>query len=545
MVIPGEASVHEYDVDDLSFPTHGYLLSKSDTKWRKIFYQSIIKELTNVLLDHKVIKLISRSQVPKGAKIINSMLVFDIKRNGKTKTRWVAGGHQMTGMPMSDRYSPTANHLAHMAALRYALKHDLQVLSFDVTGAFLLGSNEETIYMSLPVPIQWYQNGVYEDVVCVCYGNLYGRPDAGNIWYNHYKKTGELEWKVSETDPCLFISKVDKSIHTIHVDDGLLVADQAGQERFFQMLKRAGFSFEITTLQDYLGMNIRKVEVDGEPGYFVSQEEYLNKILKKYGYDSGIKPAPSPMREGMKIFPTLEEPQDVTKFRSMLNSASFLRKTRFDILFVLKELAQVQNRPNSFAWNTMHRLFRYLATSRDLGILITNKGGANSNNEFLMAKCDASNNSCPVTHRSTGGALIYFSQCIFTAECKNQTLITDSSCYAEVYEVARTVKLLIAVAKILKELGLYKEGKLIPVYCDNQAALDISIKSNMSKRSRHFELYATFFKQYVGRFIEVVKVDTKENEADILTKALSPATFIAHRDKFMTSKSKLKIIDTQ
>jgi len=44
---------------------------------------------------------------------------------------------------------------------------------------------------------------------------------------------------------------------------------------------------------------------------------------------------------------------------------------------------------------------------------------------------------------------------------------------------------------------------------------------------------------------EVVKVDTKENEADILTKALSPATFIAHRDKFMTSKSKLKIIDTQ
>jgi hypothetical protein len=146
--------------------------------------------------------------------------------------------------------------------------------------------------------------------------------------------------------------------------------------------------------------------------------------------------------------------------------------------------------------------------------------------------------------RSSGGQLIFVNDSIFTAECRNQTLITDSSAYAETYEVARTTKLLIAVTNIFRELDLYQDSSAIPIYVDNKACRELSVKSNLSKRSRHFELHATFFKQYIGALIELKPVGTDDNPADIMTKSLGTKAFLKHRDMFMTSKDNMEFTDS-
>ncbi|CAK9809200.1 Copia protein [Anthophora quadrimaculata] len=76
-------------------------------------------------------------------------------------------------------------------------------------------------------------------------------------------------------------------------------------------------------------------------------------------------------------------------------------------------------------------------------------------------------------------------------------------------------------------------GKLlyvIDIYEDNSGAIAIGKFGNFTKNSKHIEVqYHYVNENYKNGIINIVKIDSNVNLADMLTKSLGKITFLNHR----------------
>ena len=69
------------------------------------------------------------------------------------------------------------------------------------------------------------------------------------------------------------------------------------------------------------------------------------------------------------------------------------------------------------------------------------------------------------------------------------------------------------------------------IYCDNQICIKLSESPDFHDRSKHIDIrYHHLPECVVKRIMLLLYVLTKEQDADILTKALSKCTFEFHKD---------------
>nr|GFA31504.1 ribonuclease H-like domain-containing protein [Tanacetum cinerariifolium] len=79
---------------------------------------------------------------------------------------------------------------------------------------------------------------------------------------------------------------------------------------------------------------------------------------------------------------------------------------------------------------------------------------------------------------------------------------------------------IIWIVKIMSDLNI---RNLLPaeLYCNNKAALKIAANPVIHEKTKHFDLDVHFIREKVcSGLIKTVKVESKDNLADILTKAL-------------------------
>ena len=70
------------------------------------------------------------------------------------------------------------------------------------------------------------------------------------------------------------------------------------------------------------------------------------------------------------------------------------------------------------------------------------------------------------------------------------------------------------------------------VYCDNHSCIKLSENLVFHDRSKHIDIWNHHLRDCVARRIMLLQyISTKEQDADILTKALSNCKFEFHRDK--------------
>ena len=75
-----------------------------------------------------------------------------------------------------------------------------------------------------------------------------------------------------------------------------------------------------------------------------------------------------------------------------------------------------------------------------------------------------------------------------------------------------------------------EEIDLIVIYCDNQSCIKLSENPVFHDRSMHIDIQYHHLRDYVQRRIMLLQyIPTKEQDADILTKALSRGKFKFHR----------------
>lgn len=118
-------------------------------------------------------------------------------------------------------------------------------------------------------------------------------------------------------------------------------------------------------------------------------------------------------------------------------------------------------------------------------------------------------------------------------EAKKQPTVALSSTEAEYMALASAAKELLYLQNLIDELDIgfmYNLGK-VELKVDNKGAISLASNNGYSGRTKHINVRHQFIRELVdlGR-IELYYVNTKENFADICTKALNHSTHIYLRD---------------
>ena len=80
----------------------------------------------------------------------------------------------------------------------------------------------------------------------------------------------------------------------------------------------------------------------------------------------------------------------------------------------------------------------------------------------------------------------------------------------------------------------YLGAKPLTIFEDNQACIHLSRNPVSHRSTKHIEVRYHFVRERTADgTIKLVKVDTKENPSDILTKSTRKGVFIYHRDRIL------------
>jgi len=132
--------------------------------------------------------------------------------------------------------------------------------------------------------------------------------------------------------------------------------------------------------------------------------------------------------------------------------------------------------------------------------------------------------------KSTTGYVIKMYGNVVFWKTKKQGSVTKSSTHAEYVALSESVSEIKVIVNLLKDFQA-NVARPINMYEDNSRAVAIAKFGNFTKNSKHIEVHYHFVHECVEEgLINVVKIESENNIADILTKSLGRTSF----EKFRT-----------
>ncbi|GJU95488.1 putative ribonuclease H-like domain-containing protein [Tanacetum coccineum] len=223
-------------------------------------------------------------------------------------------------------------------------------------------------------------------------------------------------------------------------------------------------------------------EVKHQPdGIFISQDKYVADILKKFDFCS-IKIATTPIESNKPLVKDGDGVDvDVHVYRSMIGSLMYLTASRSDIMFVVCACARFQDSP-----------FELEAFSD------SDYGGAN------------------LDRKSTTGGCQFLSRRLISWQCKKQRIVANSTTEAKYVAAANYCGQVLWIQNQMMDYGFnFMNTK---IHIDNESTICIVNNPFYHSRTRHIEIRHHFIRDcYEKRLIDVIKIHTDANVADLLT----------------------------
>lgn len=147
------------------------------------------------------------------------------------------------------------------------------VYQMDVTGAFLYGDINETVFMRLP-----------DNKVCKLKKSIYGLKKSPKYWNTKFNSFMTKEsFLRSKNDPCLYVKQIgnDFIYVLLFVDDLLYFGCNKNQVNNFKNSICKNFKMkDLGLASNYLGINIKQDL--GNYVTVINQKKYLLKLLDLY-----------------------------------------------------------------------------------------------------------------------------------------------------------------------------------------------------------------------------------------------------------------------
>ncbi|UYV60584.1 hypothetical protein LAZ67_1001594 [Cordylochernes scorpioides] len=517
--IRNDYMLYKTEAQDIQTPTNYSEVLQLPKIQREKWLQAMNEEL-NSLEKNNVWEL---TPLPKDKKIIGCKWTYKQKLNSKGeieryKARLVAKGfNQKFGRDYEETFAPIVKHSTIRAFLAASVYKGMQVIHLDVKTAFLHGDLDKELYMELPEGLHTKQT----NEVCKLKKEIYGLKQAGRSWNTKIASTLiKNNFKQSIVDPCLFTKNEENhSIYLIlYVDDMLLATDS---EIIIQnTVKTLEKEFEIKNLGDptqFIGIEISR---NREGELLLSQKNKIQELVERYNLQEA-KPTFTPMESG---YPGISDekllPNNV-QYQQLIGSLLYLSVvSRPDIAAPVCILSSRNQNPRNCDWNAAKRIVRYLKTTKELELRISNQKPPT-----LKAYSDATWASDNTDRKSLSGNLFLLGSNPISWMTGKQGCVSLSSTEAELISAAEASQELLWLLDLLKDLELEQKA---PIYFhqDNQSCLKICSSEKVSSRTKHIATKIHHLKDLQKKtVIKMTYCPTGDMKADILTKPLPRPTF--------------------
>ncbi|GJR23162.1 putative ribonuclease H-like domain-containing protein [Tanacetum coccineum] len=302
----------------------------------------------------------------------------------------------------------------------------------------------------------------------------------------------------------------------VYVDDIIFGSTKSSMVKDFEDLMQKEFKMSsMGELTFFLGLQVKQTST----GIFLSQDKYVKDILNKFDFRT-IKPASTPI-EAHKSLGKDEEGEDVDVhlYRSMIGCLMYLTASRPDIMFAVCLCARFQVTPKVSHLHAVKRIFRYLKHQPKLGLWYPKDSPFH-----LEAFSDSDYAGDNHDRRSTSGGCQYLGRRLVSWQCKKQTIVAISSTEAEYVAAASCCAQVLWMQNQLLDYGFNFMNT--EIHIDNESTICIVKNPVFHSKTKHIQIRHHFIRDcYEQRLINVVKVHTDDNVADLLTKGFDLARF--------------------
>lgn len=490
--------------------TYKEAMSRKDaSEWQKA-----IKRELQTLKDNNTWKSCEK---PVGEKTVSSKWVFKIKNCDQYKARLVARGFEQNDMLDScEIYAPVAKLSTFRLFVSVATKLKLPIYQMDVTGAFLYGNIDETVYLELP-------EGAYSGNKNVVKLNksLYGLKKSPKYWNDKFNSVIIKQGFVrSLSDTCLYTKHIgnSKTYVLLYVDDLLIFGNDSNEIcNLKSMLNREFQMKDLGLVCNFLGI---KVIQDLENGITkLSQKEYLENVLRKFEMHN-CKEMSTPMDLNFNA-KSLEEKKSVIdkniekKCRKIIGSLSYAALgTRPDICVAVSILSRYQNHANNTLLMALKRVLRYIKYTINYCLVYK------CNNDMVLGYCDANWGGDLKDRKSTTGYCFKFANCLITWCSKKQASVSLSSTQSEYVAISMAASEACWLINLLQDFDI-KNVCPVVMLSDSQSAI-MAANTDCVKRLKHIDIRFHYIKELIKKGKILLKyIKTEDQTADMFTKALN------------------------
>ena len=495
----------------------------------------------------------------KGLKIVDSMWVGRHKRfpDGTPRSddaRCVLRGdiHGRTyNITANDSHSPVCRSNSNgMCDAESALRTQ-DILSFDVTGAYLFGGQRESerVLARAPVGFREFDERGYE-ILWWMNAPLYGQVDAGSIWNRTVNTTiAEVEPKLerSANDPYIYSrgfgpNETERVTLPLYVDDGRIYCDPTPVARKMRDAVRDKLTSkyevrcgEINPKNDmFLGANREEIA----PGVIkVHAESYIRRMEERFLPDGDSKypafwsytPADESLVRAYEEAVSKRTPASVEltkRYQCLFGALLHVVKFRVEVAAPLGLSGTCLTFPTEEMYEALMRILVYLARTRKLGCTYS-KHAPDAGTLRAFADSNWS------TTRSTTGFCIMLASSAIVGVSRRQHCISMSSCEAELIALCDCAIELLHVSALLQFIGHVQNGP-IEASTDNKGAYDLCHRFSSAQNSRHVDRKLFKMRELRGAGTVVVRhIPTEHNPADLFTKVLTRQPFEKHRKEVL------------
>ncbi|GJT54766.1 retrovirus-related pol polyprotein from transposon TNT 1-94 [Tanacetum coccineum] len=439
-----------------------------------------VEAMQEELLQFKLQNVWVLVDLPKGHRAIGTKWVYRNKKDERgivirNKARLVAQGHtQEEGIDYDEVFAPVARIEAIRIFLAYASYMGFTVYQMDVKSAFLYGQIEEEVYVCQP---PGFEDPDHPDKVYKVVKALYGLHQAPRAWYDtlatYLLSNGFQRGQIDQT---LFIKSQKGHILLvqIYVDDIIFGSTKKELCDEFEKLMKDKFQMSsMGELTFFLGLQVQQ----RKKGIFISQDKYVHEILRKFNY-SDVKSASSTPTDLERPLVKDADADDVDEhlYRSMIGSL--------------------------ILWSSKDSLPQWT----------------------LVAYTDSDYAGATLDRKSTTGGCQFLGNRLISWQCKKQTVVATSTTEAEYVAAASCCGQVLWIQNQLLDYGYNFMNTVI--YIDNTSTICIIENPVQHSKTKHIEIRHHFIRDCnTKKLIQMAKIDTQLNVADLLTKGFDAGRF--------------------
>ncbi|GJY10564.1 putative ribonuclease H-like domain-containing protein [Tanacetum coccineum] len=265
--------------------------------------------------------------------------------------------------------------------------------------------------------------------------------------------------------------------------------------------------FEISSIREltfFLGLQVQQKK----DGIFISQDKYVADILKKFDFPT-VKTASTPMEPNKALVKDEEaDSVDVHLYRSMNLIAS-----RPDIMFAVCAYARFKVTLKMLHLYAVKRIFRYLKGQPKLGLWYPRDSPFN-----LEAFFDSDYAGASLDRKSTIGGCQFLGKRLISWQCKKQTIVANYTTESEYVAATNCCGLVLWIQNQMLDYGFNFMNTQI--FIDNESTICIVKNLVFYSKTKHIKIRHHFIRDcYEKKLIQVIKIHTDHNVADLLTKA--------------------------